>query len=247
MDNNDTLFIDDANIPEMAHKGDWGIRKIYIGKNVRTIGAEAFSMCANLESIVVDEENDQFTSGGNCNAIIDKDSAVLLVGCYKTNIPESVREIGAFAFCGQTKLKKVTVPSLVHTVGAYAFDGCKNLVELSIENGVEHIGECCFRNCSNFETIYLPNAKIDIASTVFGVVPFDWDDMHSSLLDSSQITSPHFEGTLNIFFDGTMEDYYENGPIVEWYLSGSSIENSRVIYVHCKDGKLTYNKWQFDV
>ena len=129
----------------------------------------------------------------------------------------------------------------------HAFDGCSGLVELKVEKGVERIGEYCFRNCTNLETIYLPNAKIDIDATIFGAIPFNWDDMHSSLLNSSPITTPCFEGILDIFFDGTMEEYYENGPIVEWYLSGSLIESKRIIYVHCKDGRLTYNKWQFQV
>ena len=247
MDNNGILFIDTVKIPEIAHKGNSGIRKICIGKNVRFIGAEAFSMCPNLESIEVDENNRWFTSKNGCNAIIDKTSGVLLAGCYKTEIPKYVKEIGPFAFCGQSKLKKLTIPANIHRVSAYAFDGCSGLVELKVEKGVERIGEYCFRNCTNLETIYLPNAKIDIDATIFGAIPFNWDDMHSSLLNSSPITTPCFEGILDIFFDGTMEEYYENGPIVEWYLSGSLIESKRIIYVHCKDGRLTYNKWQFQV
>ena len=62
MDSNGILFIDDDKIPEQAHKGDLSIRKIHIGKNVSTIGAEAFSMCPNLEAIEVDEDNLRFTS-----------------------------------------------------------------------------------------------------------------------------------------------------------------------------------------
>ncbi|MBQ3546566.1 MAG: leucine-rich repeat domain-containing protein [Lachnospiraceae bacterium] len=247
MDNNGILFIDAVKIPEIAHKGNSGIRKICIGKNVRFIGAEAFSMCPNLESIEVDENNRWFTSKNGCNAIIDKTSGVLLAGCYKTEIPEYVKEIGPFAFCGQIKLKKLTIPAHIHRVSAYAFDGCSGLVELKIEKGVESIGEYCFRNCTNLETIYLSDAKIDIDATVFGVIPFNWDDMHNSLLNSSPIIAPCFEGILDIFFDGTMEEYYENSPVVEWYLSGSLIESKRIIYVHCKDGRLTYNKWQFQV
>lgn len=84
-----------------------------------------------------------------------------LAGCYKTEIPEYVKEIGPFAFCGQTKLKKVTIPSHIRRVNEYPFDGCSGLMELKIEMGIEHIGEYCFRNCTNFETIYLPNTKID--------------------------------------------------------------------------------------
>ncbi len=247
MDDNGILFVDAMKIPEIAYKGNSSIRKIHIGKNVRFIGAEAFSMCTNLESIEVDEDNRWFTSKNGCNAIIDKASGVLLAGCYKTEIPVYVKEIGSFAFCGQTKLKKLTIPSYIHRVNAYAFDGCSGLLELKVEKGVERIGEYCFRNCTNLETIYLPNAKIDIDSSVFGVIPFNWDDMHNSLLKSSPITDPCFEGILDIFFDGTMEEYYENGPVVEWYLSGSLIESKRIIYVHCKDGKLIYNKWRFQV
>ncbi|MBE6885573.1 MAG: leucine-rich repeat domain-containing protein [Ruminococcaceae bacterium] len=247
MDNNGILFVDDVKIPEIAHKGNSGIRKICIGKNVRFIGAEAFSMCPNLESIEVDENNRWFTSKNGCNAIIDKTSGVLLAGCYKTEIPEYVKEIGPFAFCGQTKLKKLTIPAHIHRVSAYAFDGCSGLVELKIEKGVESIGEYCFKNCTNLETIYLSGAKIDIDATVFGVIPFNWDDMHNSKLHSSPIIAPCFERILDIFFDGTMEEYYENSPVVEWYLSGSLIESKRIIYVHCKDGRLTYNKWQFQV
>lgn len=246
MDNKKTLFIDDVKILETTYKGNSGIKKICISKNVSFIEAGAFAMCPNLESIEVDENNRWFTSENGCNAIIDKTNGVLLAGCYKTEIPEYVKEIGPFAFCGQTKLKKVTIPSHIRRVNGYAFDGCSGLVELKIEMGIEHIGEYCFRNCTNFETIYLPNTKIDIDATVFGVIPFDWDDMHSSVLSGPQNTAPCFEGTLDIFFDGTMEEYY-NSPVVEWYLSDSLIERRRIIYVHCMDGRLTYNKWQFQV
>lgn len=153
------------------------------------------------------------------------------------------------AYIGNLVITQLHIGPNVRFIGSYAFADCSNIVELRIEGNLDYIGEYCFKNCTKLEKIYLPNAKIDIAPTVFGVEPFKWDDMESSLHDGNKETkvTPHFEGILNIFFDGTMEEYYENGPIVEWYLSGSSIENSRVIYVHCKDGKLTYNKWQFNV
>ena len=64
------MYIEAEKIPDMAYKRELTIRKIFIGKNVSTIGAEAFSMCPNLESIEVDEGNEWFTSGKGSNAII---------------------------------------------------------------------------------------------------------------------------------------------------------------------------------
>ena len=249
MNKNEIMYIEAEKIPDMAYKRELTIRKIFIGKNVSTIGAEAFSMCPNLESIEVDEGNEWFTSGKGSNAIIEKASGILLVGCYKTEIPDFVTEIGPFAFCGQTKLKKITIPSHVYKVGAYAFDGCSELAELRIEKGVEYIKEYCFKNCMKFEKIYLPNTNINIDSTIFGVNPFNWDDMETSLREWEEEPhiTPHFEGTLNIFFEGTLDEYYLNGPFVDLYLSGSIIEYTRILCVHCQNGQLTYNKWGFSV
>ena len=249
MNKNEILFIDDEKIPDIAYKGDFTIRKIFIGKNVRSIEAEAFSMCSNLEFIEVDEDNQWFTSGKGSNAIIEKASGILLVGCYKTEIPDFVTEIGPFAFCGQTKLKTITIPSHVYKVGSYAFDGCSELAELRIENGVEYIGAYCFKNCIKFEKIYLPNTKIDIDPTIFGVNPFNWDDMENSFRewDEEPNTTQHFEGILNIFFDGEYEGYAMNCDFVDRYMSDSLIEKTHIIYVYCKDIKLTYNKWDFCV
>ena len=81
----------------------------------------------------------------------------------------------------------------------------------------------------NYDRIYI----------VFGVTSFDWNDMEASLKiwGEEPKTEPHFMGILNIFFDGTVEDYYILGDFVDNYLSCSYIENTRIINVFCKDAK----------
>ena len=74
---NELLIINNDKISERKYKGNLSIKKIYIGKDVKKIGAEAFSMCSNLESIEVDENNQWFTSGNGCNAIIDKNGVII--------------------------------------------------------------------------------------------------------------------------------------------------------------------------
>ena len=110
---NDTLYINTETILIMDYKGHSHIQHVRIGKDVKEIEAEAFSMCPNLKSIEVDANNECFTSANGANAIIDKENGVLLVGCQATKIPECVKEIGPFAFCGQTSIKQVRIPSNV--------------------------------------------------------------------------------------------------------------------------------------
>jgi hypothetical protein len=124
-------------------------------------------MCPNIEKIEVDVGNAYFTDGG-CNAIITKEGT-LLVGCYKTEISDIVKEIAPFAFCGQTQMKEIVVPSHVHKIGDYAFDGCSEATLLDVKNGCEQIGELCFRNCHSLEVVRLP-AINDIPENVFGAV-----------------------------------------------------------------------------
>lgn len=59
--------------------------------------------------------------------------------------------------------------------------------------------------------------------------------------------TPHFKGVTNIIFEGTLDEYYLNGPFVDLYISGSQLENTHILCVRCKDGQLTYNKWGFNV
>lgn len=72
-------------------------------------------------------------------------------------------------------------------------------------------------------------------------------DASLKILGEEPKTEPHFVGILNIFFDGTVEDYYMFGDFVDKYLSCSFIENTRIIHVFCKDAKITSNKWNFSV
>ena len=152
----EVLYVNSKTISEKAYKGNLNIKKVVIGKDVKTIGAEAFSGCFFIESIVVEPENPSFADY-NSNAIIDKKTGVLLVGCGSTVIPECVTEIGPFAFCGQAFIKKLSIPSSIKKIDAYAFDGCDELEELEFQSGMPLISEHAFRLCYKLKTIHLKN------------------------------------------------------------------------------------------
>ena len=226
---NDTLVIDSESIPAMAYKGGIEIRKILIGKNVKTIGAEAFAMCPNLQSIEVDIDNECFTSGEGSNAIIDKVSGVLLTGCYTTVIPQQVTEIGPFAFCGQTRIESVRIPSNVRKVSAYAFDGCSNIIEIILEEGVECLSEYCFRNTTNLQIVRFPSSLHEIERTAFGVEMIAEQGEGEFSVDF--VGGP--EKIATIYYSGTKSQYRD---FQGWLNSSLNPADKENVVVICKDG-----------
>ena len=71
-------------IGQGAFYGCNGLMSIMLPESVTEIGFFAFCDCSNLESIKVDENNRVYDSRENCNAIIEKSSNKLVVGCKNT-------------------------------------------------------------------------------------------------------------------------------------------------------------------
>ena len=54
-------------------------------------------------------------------------------------IPDSVTEIGEYAFYDCKYAKTINIPKSVKTIGEYAFYKCKSLEQISIPNGITKI------------------------------------------------------------------------------------------------------------
>ena len=79
-------------------------------------------------------------------------------GLENVNLPESLSEIGNFAFSYCTSLKSVEVPSSVALIGTRAFQNCTSLAELSFAgDSVNEIGAYSFTRCSALTTLDLPS------------------------------------------------------------------------------------------
>ena len=138
-----------ASITEIGKGAFYGhlkLKKITIPKSIKTIGKDAFGM-TGLESIVVNKENTVFDSRENCNAIIETNTNTLIVGCKKTVIPNSVTEIGDYAFERCFGLSAIYIPNSVKKIGDYAFKHCFNIKTINIPDSIEQIGTGAFVNC----------------------------------------------------------------------------------------------------
>lgn len=115
------------------------LRSINIPKEVTSLGVDVFYNCSYLSKITVDSENPVYDSRNNCNAIIEKDSAKLVVACNKTVIPGTVKIIGENAFYWQDKIKSVIIPASVVEIEDKAFGFCKQLEKVVIPYSVTKI------------------------------------------------------------------------------------------------------------
>lgn len=138
--------VKDLNIPTDVTKinsytftGCNSLNSITIHKNITSIGRSAFAYCGGLTNITVEEGNSNYDSRDNCNAIIQKSTNTLLVGCSKTVIPNNVTSIGSDAFKGCERLESLTIPTNVISIGYEAFSGCNGLTNLRIEDGTQKL------------------------------------------------------------------------------------------------------------
>ncbi len=83
------------------------------------MGALSLAECRNLISITVEAGNPKYEDR-NSNAIIEKDTNVLISGCKGTTIPSGVTSIGRYAFY-YSGIESLTIPSSVTSIGDGAF------------------------------------------------------------------------------------------------------------------------------
>ena len=136
------------------------IKSIFISKTIQVVNMRALSDCPHLCSIVVDEENPYLDSRNDCNAIVtSKDwgspANTLIAGCQTTTIPNSVTEIGNYAFYRCDSLKHMTVPNGVTTINNGAFSECSSLSSIKLpESLTELTQQWIFSECTSLKEVF---------------------------------------------------------------------------------------------
>ena len=136
------------------------MESLYIPKTIMIVNYHALGGCPNLMSIVVDEENKYLDSRNNCNAIISSDDTYrpanhLVAGCKTTVIPNSVTEIGNYAFVKCETLENIRIPEGVTIINDGAFYECSSLSSIKLpESLIKLPQEWIFSGCTSLKEVF---------------------------------------------------------------------------------------------
>ena len=70
-------------------------------------------------------------------------------------------------FIGCRSLTSLVIPDSVTNIGDYAFEGCGSLSSLVLPDGVTSIGKCAFRDCGSLSSLVLPDGVTNIGGNAF--------------------------------------------------------------------------------
>lgn len=206
----------------LAHLGgdaflNTGLTNVTIPASVMSIGSSsssyyygdvsAFQECHHLLAIVVDPQN-QFFSSLN-GVLFDKSREILLdhpcgiLGSYQ--IPAGVTDIGLSAFNLNTNLTSITIPGSVTNFGPYAFEGTSNLTSIYFEGNAPTGGE--FLRGANTMAYYLPGT-LGWGTNYGGISASPWFLPYPTILNNG----PGFGVKSNAF--GFTISWATNVPVV---------------------------------
>lgn len=86
---------------------------------------------------------------------------------HSVKLPDTIKTIGAGAFCDCYNLGVINIPSSVTSIGSGAFDGCAFLHKIVIPDGIDTINSSTFRDCDVLNTITIPKSVTSIEDYAF--------------------------------------------------------------------------------
>ena len=78
-----------------------------------------------------------------------------------------VINIGDYAFYGCEWLETATLPNSLISIGDYAFQNCYDLAKINIPDNVTSIGDSAFQYCSSLTSVVIPDGVTSIGNSVF--------------------------------------------------------------------------------
>jgi len=134
-----------------------------IGENVEYVGKFAFYE-STIQRVTIESGKTNFEgyTFANCASL------------YEVNLPDDMTRIpdGMFSGCTSYNFAKIVLPDSVTEIGDYAFDECNQLCEITISKNVNDIGNHAFGYCRNFNKINFGGTKSEWEMVYTGA---DWN------------------------------------------------------------------------
>ena len=182
-------------IGKTCFQGCISLTGLFIPQSVESIGGGIFGDCDALQSVEIEDENNNFifkdgilydvkngilASAVNslipekvivdeCTKTIDYSAFADCNNLYEIEIPQGVVNIGEKAFARLDNLKNIDIPDSVTNITTLAFYRCNGLVSVQVPGSVTAIKNGTFRECNNLKKVILNEgvAKIEGSAFVF--------------------------------------------------------------------------------
>lgn len=169
------------------------LTSVKIPASVTKIEGHLFRLCSALTSVIVDENNQDYDSRENCNAIIETASNTFISGCSTSFIPKKITTIGYYAFGNLQNLTSLTIPASVTTIESNMFGESSDPTYLT-DLTVNWMNPVDFRGCEGKDfsktTLHVPAGTAIIYKTkpvwkTFGKIVEFGDNSDGSVLKTS--------------------------------------------------------------
>jgi len=142
------------------------LKNITIADDVEYFGSKNFYGCEQLENVYTKDINAWFNISfydNLSNPLYYADNLFLNRDLVKEIfVPNTVKEIKPYALMYK-KLEKITLPDTIIEIGDYAFYNCESIKIVKLPNAIKAINESTFRYCKSLTDIVIPDSvtKID--------------------------------------------------------------------------------------
>ena len=201
------------------------VRHLFIGKEIDSIQAEAFSYFADLESIEFEE-----------GSLLEKIEPYAFAGCRSLeyiSLPSLVKTIGDAAFLDCEQLRRVELSNSLESIKASAFANCKSMRELALPDSLKEIGCYAFNGCASLMEIVIPPNVQTVGEEAFG---------DCSALDSVVVKDPSKTSIDNFAFAGQTKAKPATISIKSVKANKKSIKVTWSKVAGCKRYKLYYKQ-----
>ena len=179
------------NVKEIGDYAFYGCSKLVEvtgGNKLEKIGTEAFGNSSSLKSITLPSSIKEVgitifegcsslktagPSSGNYNVKLGftetmPDGLLQSSNVVEVILPADLKNMGAWAFTGCDRLKKIELSSSLQSIPSGAFENCTSLESITIPNNVKEIGDHAFYGCSKLVEVTGGNKLEKIGSETFG-------------------------------------------------------------------------------
>jgi len=169
------------------------LKEFTIPESVTEFSANAINGCSGIETVYINAINCEFTDltvasnkieqspfydnyyFKNLKKIVlgDKVKQIPnnLLSCITREIecviPETVKDIGDYAFYSYRKLTEFNFHEGLESIGEYSFANCVDLTSVELPETLKIIDNFAFLNCQSIESITLPDSVIYLGEGVF--------------------------------------------------------------------------------